>query len=136
MFNVNVEWKPGYVVYEIETPKGFVVDELVQFIGQVAGSGMQQSRAVRMLLNEIERYDLRSINVEREIKSLSVVVYGGFITVRSCTGLVGDENSLAEVFARDERYVKIGKRGSMKAQSSLGGKWRSDGFVRIQRRSS
>jgi hypothetical protein len=39
------------------------------------------------------------------------------------TGLIGDENTMAEIFARDRRWFVIGKRGAIKAYDGEKNRW-------------
>jgi hypothetical protein len=51
------------------------------------------------------------------------------VTVRHTTGLVGDEGTYAQIFARDTHWWKIGKRGKIQAWDSENGEWVNNYFT-------
>lgn len=89
-----------------------------------AGPGMTPSQVAavtgikaRLLANANEG------GAAHELKSWDTELFpGGRVYVQSCTGMVGDEGTLAEAFCRDHRHFVVGRRGRVELLNAKNGK--------------
>jgi hypothetical protein len=69
-----------------------------------------QRRAADRLTRVLEDHEIKTLSVTRFDNRRSITLYVE-------TGLIGDEGTLAAIFARSKHHVKIGPRGAVKSIS-------------------
>ena len=83
-----------------------------------------QAKALCNILHKADTFDFNRGKGNYEIKEYTVRGYDSFVSVILEVGMVGDEGTLAQVYARDRVHLFIGKRGGITYPSSdENGKW-------------
>lgn len=76
-----------------------------------------QKKAIEWVRQEIEKLEITRMSrygSEYEFKRFEITEQDGYVFVISETGLVGDEGTMASIFARTKRHIMVGKRGRLR----------------------
>lgn len=72
------------------------------------------TKAQENAINQIKKLVAKQCGEQYEIKTWEVEDCGNFVSLFVKYGMIGDEGTAAEIFARDAAHLFIGKRGGIR----------------------
>lgn len=110
MFKILVENPDTVAAFTDKTEFEFIYEEDGKLYGK------PQANALAGLLNAYFRYHSLLRPEKYEFKKVSITVMRAFVSVVLEVGMRGDENTMAELFARARVHAFVYERGRVKAQ--------------------